>query len=228
MRLRTDGAGGLAAYRGVGPPLRDENVTNDGRGIPGIDRVTIKPALLVLAFAVLLSVVLPLINSETRYRHAVHRGDIADLADGITLVPTAGWDLATGALVGHARTPVGSTASTEFVDGGVDFDVQAAPFGGTPSALLGRVNKISAELDHARGSGPATRRYSVTTRQGVAGVGEDVVGVTRQGSVVAFVFRLRGQTIGEGLEVVASGPKGQISRGRADIVAMIRSIRSAP
>ena len=206
---------------------------SDGPPSPWIDHQTVKPAPLVLALALLMSVVLPSIDSETPYRDAVQRGDIAELADGITLVPTAGWNLATGALVGHTRSVVGSTASTELVDGSVNFDVQAAPFAGTPSALLGRVNKISAELHHARGSASATRQYPVTTGQGVAGVGEDFVGVGKQGSVVAFVFGSAGQTTGgsrdhatrEGVEIVVSGPKGAISHRRGDIVAMIRSIR---
>lgn len=196
----------------------------------GIDRRTVKPALLVLALAVLMSIVLPSINSAAPYRNALHRGDIARLADGITLVPTAGWDLGSGALVGHTRSDVGSTSTTELIDGSVKFDVQTAPFSGTPAALLERVNKISAKLDHARGSGSATGEYPVTTRQGAVGVGEDFIGVNGQGSVVAFVFRAAGPSTGrqatdEGVEVVVSGPKGAISRARGDVVAMIRSIR---
>lgn len=204
------------------------------RRFVGIDRETIGPALLVLVLAVLMSVVLPFIDSRTRYHDAVHRGDIAELADGITLVPTPGWDLATGALAGHTRSVVGSTATTELVEGGVNFDVQAAPFAGTPSALLTRVNHISARLHHARGSGASTHRYSVRTRQGAVGVGEDFVGVNKEGSVVAFVFSShgqatsgsQGQTSREGVEIVVSGPQGQISRRRGDIVAMIHSIRA--
>jgi hypothetical protein len=193
----------------------------------GIDRQTVKPALLVLVLAVVMGVVLPFIDSRTPYHHAVRRGDIAELADGITLVPAAGWDLTNGALLGHARSAIGTTANTELADEGVNFGVQTAPFTGTPSALLGRVNEISAELHHARGSTSGTQRYAVTTRQGAVGVREDFAGVTKQGSVVAFVFRSRGQMGGEGLELVVSGPRGQISRRRADIVAMIRSIRTA-
>ena len=194
----------------------------------GIDRQTVKPSPLVLALAILMSVVLPSIDSDTPYRNSLHRGDIAELADGITLAPTAGWDLAAGALVGHARSVVGTTATTEPVDGSVNFDVQAAPFAGTPSTLLGRVNKIRAELRHARESGAATRRYPVTTRHGVTGVGEDFVGVARQGSIVAFVFGSPGQTTREGVEIVVAGPKGPISRRRGDIVAIILSIRTRP
>jgi hypothetical protein len=200
----------------------------------GIDRQTVKPALLVLALAVLMSIVLPWINRTTPYRHAVHRGDVAELADGITLVPAPGWDLSTGALVGHARSDVGSTATTMLVDGGMNFDVQTAPFTGTPAALLRRVNRISDELHHARGSAATTTRdYPVTTSQGIEGAGEDFVGVDDQGSVVAFVTRPaaptgEGQATREGTEIVVSGPKGAMSRRRGEIVAMIRSFRTDP
>ena len=202
--------------------------TSGGRRFGGIDRRTVKPGLLVLALAVLMSVVLPLIDGEPAYRDEVRSGDLAEVADGITLVPTPGWDLATGALVGQTRSPVGSTATTEFIDGSVNFEVRTAPFDGTPSALLTRVNEINADLDHARGSGAATTdSYVVTTRQGVVGAAEDFVGVGKQGSIVAFVIRSRGQSTGEGVEIIVSGPRGPISRRRDDIVAMIRSLRTA-
>jgi hypothetical protein len=203
-------------------------VTPSRSGFGAIDRRTVKPALLVLALAVLMSVVLPLINTNTPYRHPVRSGEVAELANGITLVPAAGWDLSTGALLGHARSQVGDTSTTQLVDGGVEFDVQAAPFSGSPSALLTRVKKISAELGHRRGQAAATPVYTVRTRQGAVGAGQDFVGVGRQGSVVAFVFGRRGQAPGQGVEVVVAGPKGEISRKRGDIVAMIRSIRTAP
>jgi len=207
-----------------GHEVRDAKAA--GRHPALIDGRTVKPSLLVLALALLMSVVLPLINGVTPYRHPVRRGEIAELAGGITLVPTAGWDLGTGALVGHTRSPVGDTASTELIDGSVDFDVQAAPFSGTPAALLSRVKKIGSELDHARGNGSAAHIYTVRTRQGVVGVGQDFVGVSRQGSMVAFVFVPRGQRAGEGVEIVVAGPKGPISRVRNDVVAMVRSIRA--
>ena len=79
-----------------------------------------------------------------------------------------------------------------------------------------------------QGSAAATtRRYAVRTRQGAVGVAEDFVGVHKQGTTVAFVFRSRGQSTGEGVVVVVAGPKGSISRRRDDVVAMIRSISRA-
>jgi hypothetical protein len=214
--------------------LEGAETFDDGRFL-GIDRQTIGPALLVLGLAVLLSIIVPSIDAKTTYHDRIRKGDIVALADGITLVPTPGWALASGALVGRTRSPVGSTATTQLVKGSVNFYVQAAPFDGTPSELLTRVNSISAHLHHARGRAAATTgRYAVTTRQGVVGVAEDFFGVTRQGSVVAFVFRPPASSVGsqgqpsrEGVEIVASGPRGAIARRRDDIVAMIHSIRSA-
>ena len=201
-----------------------------GERIAGIDRRTVGPALLVLALAVAMGVVLPSIDSETSYRDEVHRGDVVQIADGITLRPTPGWDLAAGALAGETRSPIGTTAFTQLVDSSVKFSVQAAPFDGTPSQLLERIDQIDAELGSANG---ATRRYSVTTRQGAKGVAKDFVGVNKQGSEVAFVFGSRssesgGQPAGEGVAIVVSGPKGAMSRRRDDIIAMIESVRSTP
>jgi hypothetical protein len=211
------------------------NTTAAERRFLGIDRKTIAPALLVLGLALLLSVVLPAIDARTPYHDAIREGDVAELAGGITLAPAPGWDLAGGALVGHARTPVGDTAQTELVRGAVDFFVQTAPFAGTAPALLTRVNRINGKLEHARGRAAATsRRYAVTTRQGAVGVAEDFVGATRQGSVVAFVLRsapaatAEGLPAREGVEIVVSGPMSAIARRRGAIVAMIRSIRVAP
>src|SRR5262245_60045850 len=196
-----------------------------------IDPRTVGPALLVLGLAVVMSVVLPSIDGGAHYRDQVHEGDVVEIADGITLVPASGWDLASGALVGETRSAVGSTAATELVVGSVRLTAQAAPFDGTPSALLARINKINADLGGARGRAAGTTDpYAVRTREGVVGVAEDFVGVARQGSVVAFVFRSHAQSARsqpEGVEIVAAGPTDGIARRRDDIVAMIRSIRTA-
>jgi hypothetical protein len=203
----------------------------EGR-ILGLDRRTIAPSLLVLGLSIVASFVLPSLDSSASYRHPIRRGDVAEVAAGITLVPTPGWDLASGALVGKARSAIGSTASTQLLDGSTELSLQAAPFEGTPSQLLTRINKINDDLHHASGRDSGmTRRYTVTTRQGAVGVAENFVGVARQGTVIAFVFNVRGQqggAIREGVEVVAAGPTEAVARLRDDIVAMIESIRVSP
>jgi hypothetical protein len=203
--------------------------------VAGIDRRTVGPALLVLALAGLMSLVFPLLDSRASYRDTVHKGEVAEVAAGITFVPTPGWSLATGAVVGQTRSQVGSTQATEVVDGGVDLSIQAAPFAGSPSDLLTRLNRIDRDLRHARGrTATVTGRYAVTTRQGVVGVGEDFSGATTEGSVVAFVFRTRAVATGsqarpasEGVEIVVAGPRDSMSRQRDAIVAMVRSLRAS-
>ena len=206
------------------------------RALP-IDPRTIAPSLLVFALAIVMSIVLPNLDSRATYRHEIRSGDIAELAGGITLVPSPGWDLASGALVGKTRSALGSSGSSELVHGSVTFFVRVAPFAGTPDALLTRINKINHDLHRSRGRDAGTTdRYEVKTKQGAVGVAENFVGVARQGSVVAFVLDVRGQasgsqqgssTIHEGVEIVAAGPMEQISRYRDDVVAMIESIRTA-
>jgi hypothetical protein len=208
-------------------------MTRPERRLFGLDRETVGPALLVLVLAAVMGIVLPSIDNNTSYRHEVHDGDVVRLADGITLIPAAGWDLASGSIAGETRSPIGSTATTELVKGGLRFSVEAAPFAGTASSLLTRIDEIDANLADAKGrAAEMTDRYAVTTRQGIDGVAHDFVGVTREGSVIAFVFHPVAQSAtsprtGEGVEVVVSGPPDAISRNRDDIVDMIRSIRAA-
>jgi len=203
------------------------------RRIFGLDRETVGPALLVLALAAIMGIVLPSIDNNTSYRHEVHDGDVVRLAEGITLIPAARWDLASGSIAGGTRSPIGSTAATELVKGGLRLSLEAAPFAGTPSSLLTRIDEIDANLADAKGrAAEMTDRYAVTTRQGVVGVAENFVGVAREGSVIAFVFHPVARSVtaprtGEGVEVVVSGPADAISRNREDIVGMIRSIRAA-
>jgi hypothetical protein len=204
------------------------------RRLLGLDLQTVVPALVVLALAGVMSLALPSIDSSTSYSHQVERGDVVNVATGITLIPAASWELASGSLVGHTRTAVGSTSSAELVRGSLRFDVEAAPFAGTPSALLTRINDIDSKFHNDRGrAAQMTPRYAVTTKQGAVGVAQDFVGVTRQGSIVAFVFEQRvqatatqaGQLTREGVEVVVSGPPDVLRRNRNAVVTMIRSIK---
>ena len=165
-----------------------------------------------------MSVVLPWVDSETEYSDAVEQGVVVQLADGITLVP-ARLELASGALAGETRSAVRSTGSTELVRGKVAgwFDVHTAPFDGTASALLARINEINADVRRAQGrTAQTTGRYAVTTRQGVAGVAEDFVSVARRGSVVAFVFgRARNPTGSRRTRASRSSSPAQAARCRA-------------
>jgi hypothetical protein len=229
--MATDGAGDTITRMAT-----QVTAAHDERRLLGLDLQTVGPALLVLVLAGLMSVALPSIDSKTSYSDETHPGDVVRLAAGITLVPAASWDVATGSIVGRTRSAIGSTAATELVRGSLRFSVQVAPFEGTPSSLLTRIDEIDAKFHRARGRAADTSaRYAVTTRQGVVGVAEDFVGVARDGSVVAFIFEPVAasapsqprQRIREGVEVVVSGPPDEMSRSRTDIVRMIRSIRVA-
>src|SRR5262249_25122251 len=84
------------------------NAAGHERRLLGLDLRTVGPALLVLALAAVMSVVLPSIDSRTSYSDEVRQGDVVKIATGITLIPAASWDVASGSIVGDTRSPIGS------------------------------------------------------------------------------------------------------------------------
>lgn len=89
------------------PPARYEP---DDRWVPvdrrwfGLDRTTILPAAIVLAVAIVMSIVIPQINDAVSYDDPVVAGDVMELQYGITFVPAPGWGITDG--VREADTPV--------------------------------------------------------------------------------------------------------------------------
>jgi hypothetical protein len=68
----------------------------------GLDRRTFKPALLVLAIALVLIYGWQAVNAAIPWDNEIKAGDVLDLGSGATAVPPVGWQLESGALVGGA------------------------------------------------------------------------------------------------------------------------------
>ena len=93
--------------------------------------------------------------------------------------------------------------------------------------MVGRVVLVLAAFAlvvsvHGATTGHTDARRGRTQKRASAAVIADL-----KGTIVAFVFRSHGQPTGEGVKVVVAGSKASISRRRDEIVAMIRSIRTA-
>lgn len=197
--------------------------------VAGIDRRTIKPALAVLALALFVSVVLPLVSGAVAYDDEIRAGDVIDMAEGrLTFVPVPGWNLEDGVRVGGTRSTVPGSSMTVLSAGDVRLTVQAGPFDGTPAALLTRLDELNDDVDDARGLGASGDRFTVRTDGGVVGVAESFTSLERQGTIAAFVFAVpdrAGTTKRTGVEVVAVGSKSALAARRDEIDAMVRSIR---
>ena len=193
------------------------------------------PAPLVLALAVLMSVVLPWVDSETgvQRRRRPGRRRSARRRDH----PRPGPGLEPGQRRAHRPDALGRREHR------VD---RARPRQRAVLCARGALRRDGVGVAHTgqrdqRGRPRAGAhcaddrpQHRDDERQGVAGVAEDFVSVARRGSIVAFATWSRAQSAssdeqptGEGVEIVVSGPSGAMSRRRDAIVSMIRSIRAA-
>ena len=101
----------------------------------GLDRRTFKPALIVLAIALLLIYGLQALNAAIPWHNEIRAGDLLDIGDGATAVPPVGWQLESGALVGAA----GAGSDVLLAKGGARIELQVTSFTGTAAAFLDQV-----------------------------------------------------------------------------------------
>lgn len=183
----------------------------------GLDRATIAPALVVVAFAVLFAVVIPAINGGLSRGETARAGDRIALEGGIVFAPAAGWTIVDGTVVGdEPRSGVGKSAEVE--SGAVAFSVRTAKWGGTPESLLEQVRHTTDAL--TKGSGPhiVGDPVAVITATGEQGVMSRYRSASADGAVAAFVI---GET---GVEVVITGPTETTGHPATEVATMLTSV----
>ncbi|MFJ7617423.1 hypothetical protein DBV08_13070 [Rhodococcus sp. KBW08] len=203
------------------PPARYEP---DDRWVPvdrrwfGLDRTTILPAAIVLAVAIVMSIVIPQINDAVSYDDPVVAGDVMELQYGITFVPAPGWGITDG--VREADTPVTGSfpPRAALVNGGAMFTVYTAPFTGDAQALLEQIKKTSDALATEKSLRVSDDSSAITTESGIRGVLTSYSNSSTDGVIAAFVVD------GKGIEVVSTGPSDVAPAITDDIARMIVSI----
>lgn len=196
----------------------------DDRWVPvdrrwfGLDRSTFPPAAIVLAFAIVMSVILPAINDSVSYDDEVVAGDVMELDGAITFAPAVGWDITSG--VRATDTPVSGLypARATVTGSGASFTVRTAPFTGDARTLLEQIKETSDALATEESPRVTGAPVHVTTHSGDRGVISRFSSSTADGVIAAFVFD------GTGVEVVATGPAEVDHRIPEDIARMIVSI----
>ncbi|WP_418062480.1 hypothetical protein [Pimelobacter simplex] len=191
------------------------------RRFAGMDRRTLLPAGLVAALVALTFGVLPWLDSRIAVDDPTRAGDVIRVAD-VEFTPAAGWNIEKGLRAGGSSTGVYPEQASVTRDG-VTFNVVTGAFTGTPAALLRQIRRSNDQLGPnavAIASGTPT---AIVTAQGRDGVVARFTTASAEGLIAAFVLD------GTGVEVVAYGPLDLAGSERldADLVAMIRSVRSA-
>lgn len=184
----------------------------------GLDRRTIGPTLTVFAFALLMSVVLPLVNAAEPYHDIIHAGDVLELEGDVTFVPEAGWGITSGVRAGHAPLSGEYPDHATVLNGDVTFTVRTAPFHGDAEALLDQIEKTSDALNRGRGVHITAQHTTIVTDQGTRGTTARITGPEKSGVIAAFVFN------GRGVKAQATGRSDSGPLPMTAVLAMIRSI----
>jgi len=184
----------------------------------GLDRRSFPPAVFVIAFFLLATVVIPRINDAVEWDDPVGAGEELALTDTISFTPATGWNVESGFRVGEGGSNVSSGEATVAGEG-VTFDIVPDDFDGTAKELLAQVEKVTSRTYDPTfkvASDPAT----TTTRSGEVGVIQTYNSVLGDGVIAAFVID------GTGLKITAYGPPAQMRVAAQEIDDMIASIRA--
>lgn len=184
----------------------------------GLDRRTIAPALAVLSLAIVMTVVVPAVNSAVKYTEQVASGDIMELADGVTFVPEPGWGITDG--VRRGNEPAGGYPTTAtVVNGDASLSVGVVPFGGDADAALTQLEERVRRAEPDAAETTTGTRAPLTTDQGVQGLTVDVTDAVARKVLAAFVID------GFAVKAVAIEPLRATTSDRDTANRMITSIR---
>lgn len=151
--------------------------------VAGFDRRTFRPALIVLAIALLLIYGLQALDAALGWHDEIKAGDVLDLGAGATAVPPVGWELENGSLTGAGA--VGPTSlDVRLASGGAVIQMQGTTFPGTAAAFLDQVQR-------SQGGQPAATsasRDSLITTAGLVGVVQSRSGPS--GDVLQAAFKM--------------------------------------
>jgi hypothetical protein len=185
----------------------------------GLDRRQLKPALFVLAVALLLIYGWPALNAVVPWNNPTRAGDVLDLGAGATAVPPVGWQLEDGALTRDNAGVSPTSESVKLVKGGAQIQMSGATFSGDAAAFLEQV--LDAEGTDANISGaPATFR----TSSGLVGVVRSASGPKGDELIAAFKMSASAPDDAPALLVAAATVPGEFQQYSADFETFLRSI----
>lgn len=199
------------------PPKHRGRVPAEHR-VLGLDRRSLPPPLFVIVVFVILTILVPRINSALEWDDPTQAGERLALTATIEFTPMAGWNVESGFRVDPTDS-VQKSGDVSLVGDGVTFEISPDSFGGTPAELLDQSAKVTS-----RTSDPSFRaegeRTTITTASGETGVVQPYSSVEGDGLAAAFVID------GTGLKITAYGPPTQMTAAAANIRDMITSIRT--
>lgn len=182
----------------------------------GLDKRTIGPALLVLAWALLMALIVPAITTvavPTKIA-VIAAGDQILLDGGVTFTPPVGWKLTDGVVATNVPNS-GAPNSVTLTQGAFVVTVQTDAYTGTPEQLLKDLVKAGQLPGTIGQSGRAT------STNGAHGAIASLSSPNRTGLVATYVID------GTGVEIIVQGPETSANAPTDQIAAIITSVSKA-
>jgi hypothetical protein len=186
----------------------------------GLDKRTLPLALVVAGLWLLWAVILPWVEGGVAWDDPIRPGDRVRLTDEVSFAPTTGWGLTRG--LRTSDSPASGDKSTPSVTvqkDGISLIARQGAWDGTPRALLNRITKLTTTESGGEDFHLTTGTTTIHTSSGETGVLEGFRSPRVEGLVAAFVFD------GQGVQIQAVGPPGQLARHSKDIGRMLASVR---
>lgn len=176
--------------------------------LSGIDRRTIKPAIVIAAITILYASVFPFVNGLVDHDSPVEPGTALVVGNSVSVVPPAGWEVTD-------RTAL-DAGSLELHNSGIIVNASTGAFTGELDDLLAWADEIAEEADSAIIHHEAG---SITAADGTAGLIEHFDGANTEGMLAVY-------SDGDvGITIVVEGPAPLVTTHQKEIEQMIASVR---
>lgn len=177
----------------------------------GLDRRTLRPALLIAAAVVLFAIGVPVVNSLVQRTSPIEVGTVYPIGLDVTFTPDSGWSYSDL----HQSAATSGNGGAAVTRAGVDFSVSTGAFAGTLTEFNTTMTEQVTANDDLRGT---TSSRTVTTPQGVPGVLTTYRGATTDAMTYAFLHE------GAAVQIVVRGPSAALAHELGSVQRMVDSL----
>ena len=208
-----------ASAEATSPPAAPPGWVPADRRWWGFDRLTLRPALAVLAFVLVAHFGLPAINAALSYDDVTAAGDRMLLSSGVSFAAAPGWSIESGIVEGDEPVSGSLPRTTVLTSEEVSFTVTVGAFDGDLPGLMRQLKKTTDATGgglHLTGA-----PHGIRSADGEDGLLTRYGGVGTDGVLAAYLHD------GTGVEVTSTGPADTDQDVAVQVSAMILSVEFA-
>ncbi|MFD7076755.1 hypothetical protein ACFV9G_21275 [Nocardioides sp. NPDC059952] len=184
----------------------------------GLDRLTLRPALIVVAFALVAHFGVPAIDAALPNDDETSAGDRMLLKKGVSFVAAPGWNIESGIVEGDEPISGSLPRTTVLTSGEVSFTVTVGDFDGDLRGLMEQLEKTTDATNGSDGFHITSDAYGIRSADGEDGLLARYSSIDADGALAVFLHD------GTGAQVTSTGPAGTDEDVVEQVAAMILSV----